>query len=204
MIAAAPTLQPELSFDEESHSYRWRGEVIRGVTSMLARCGLVDSAWFTEQAAIRGQAVHQAVHYCNEGRLDWDTITDEVAPYLAAWIDFCAMHQFKPWLNETPLASAEMRYAGTLDCVGSMNEEMVLIDLKTMLVPVKRTVPWWHIQRRLYMRLLDEEMGIASASTSLNVILSPKGYRIPTDTLTDEIADQMADAILLLNKLKGR
>lgn len=202
MIAAAPTLQPELSFSEDDHVYKWRGTIIPGVTSMLSKCGLVDSAWFHEQAAIRGQAVHAAIHLYNEGRLDWDSLSDEIAPYLVQWIEFCAAHKVETIYSEVRLVSAADMFGGTVDWIGLVDDDTKLIDFKTMLKP-RRAAPWWAIQLALYRRLVSESLNIAPPQ-SMNLILTPETYRLARPAITTAESHEASLAVITLSKLKGR
>jgi hypothetical protein len=41
-----------------------------------------------EKARERGQKVHEATQYFDEGRLDWSTVDPSLLPYVSAWLAF--------------------------------------------------------------------------------------------------------------------
>jgi len=79
-----------LTFDEPSHVYRWRGEVVPSVTQILSP--LVNYAMVPpealERARLLGQAVHRMTELHDLDDLDEDSLTPEMLPYLAGWKKF--------------------------------------------------------------------------------------------------------------------
>lgn len=204
MIAAAPLLQPELRFDPESHSYFWKGERLPGVTEIIGSLGLIGgSDWFTEASAERGNDVHKTTLLYDEGRLDFDTLSDEMAGYLTAWIAFRAEHKFEPIHCELPLAHPRMGFAGTLDRIGLMGDVETLPDIKTMAQPCRKQKPHWALQLALYAWLARLN-GFGADLCRINVILCPDGrYRIPNAAMDYEAADDLAECCLKLWRAKN-
>lgn len=127
-----------LVFEEHTHTYTLDGEVVPSVTGILKATGIIDftgiPAGVLESARTRGTTVHAAVHYFNEGDLDVDGFYrdfPEYAPYLRAWVSFCEQRRFRAVLNEHRVASRKHRVAGTLDCLGWLDDRAVLLDFAT-------------------------------------------------------------------------
>lgn len=122
-----------LAFDAGSHTYRWNGEPVPGVTSILAP--LTDfervPAVVLQAAADFGRAVHLACELHDIGDLDEDALDPELRPYLAGWKRFSAEHAVQ-WIDiERPVYNAAMRYAGTPDRVGAVAGSLAVVDIKT-------------------------------------------------------------------------
>jgi len=83
-----------LTFEPLTHTYRLNGTILPSVTQILQRAGLIDFSSvpgaILQAAKDRGSAVHQALHYYNEGDLDAAFTTDfpQYAGYLSAWVRF--------------------------------------------------------------------------------------------------------------------
>jgi hypothetical protein len=109
-----------LTFDEPTHTYRWKGAVVPSVTQLLHH--LYSFAHVSpeqmEAAQLRGSDVHLMCQYHDEDRLDIDQFTPEVRAYLPAWVRF--LHENRPiWTHiEQPLYQPLFGYAGTPDRVG--------------------------------------------------------------------------------------
>lgn len=136
-----------LTFDEAKHEYRLgvSGPVIDSVTQILkavgiSRYGRPGTELFDTPAMQRGKAVHRATELFDKEVLDFATVTDDVMPYLMAWIDFREKTGFQPSLIEQQVFHRIYSYAGTLDREGTMGPnpyvkfhrgQRVVIDIKT-------------------------------------------------------------------------
>jgi len=168
---------PQLEFNEAEHAYYVGGERLLNVTQVLAELGMVDTRFFTEEARLRGQAVHLACQYDDEGVLNEDDLDPVLAPYLEAWRRFVADYEFEAELIEKRLWSAAYRYAGTVDRVGKArianngaDKRRVAIDLKT-----GAALPAYPLQLAGYVNLLDEP----TSYLRLKVELKPTGkYKV--------------------------
>lgn len=136
-----------LVFDAERHAYLLDGRVIPSVTQILAAEGIIDGQWYTEEGRRRGDHVHLALRYLDEGRLDEDSVTDEVRPYLEAWGRFLSETGFICLQIERPFVCEALGYAGTPDRVGWMDGGKILsvIDIKT-----GSPEPWHALQTAAY------------------------------------------------------
>jgi hypothetical protein len=127
-----------LTFDAGPHTYTLDGVVVPSVTGILQASGLIDFTGIPESileaARVRGTRVHEAVHFYNEGDLDVDQFRidfPEYVGYLEGWFSFCAQRHFVPVLNECRIASRRHQVAGTLDTLGELDGEAVLLDYAT-------------------------------------------------------------------------
>ncbi|MGE0289340.1 MAG: hypothetical protein AB7I42_24090 [Bradyrhizobium sp.] len=108
-----------LTFDPATHAYTFAGKRVASVTQILADVGMIDSRWFTEGAALRGTYVAQAVAWDMRDELDYDTLDEELKPYVDAAREFRAKVNFVPRLIEHPVYCEAWNYAGMLDVAGS-------------------------------------------------------------------------------------
>jgi len=131
----------ELRFIEETHEYFLGLEKLPSVTRILQDVGFVNTDFFTEEAAIRGTAVHMATQYLDEGCLDWDTVAEEYLGYVDAYRKFKRDSGFKPIISEGMDYHRTMKYAGQFDLVGELNRRHVIIDKKTGVEQY-----WWKYQ----------------------------------------------------------
>lgn len=136
-----------LVFDPERHAYILDGRVIPSVTQILTAEGIINGQWYTEDGRRRGGHVHLALRYLDEGRLDEDSVTDEVRPYLEAWGRFLSETGFICLQIERPFVCEALGYAGTPDRVGWMDGGKILsvIDIKT-----GSPEPWHALQTAAY------------------------------------------------------
>ncbi len=133
---------PALQFDEASHTYTLGARQLPSVTQIL---DVLDSEWkdyvdpvALEEAKIRGRHIHRMVELDVRGDLDEATVAPSYQGYLRQWRKFLAETQYKPLVAEQQVYHDEHGYAGTLDQVGMMGSQFLLLDLKTGVIP--RTV----------------------------------------------------------------
>ncbi len=122
-----------LTFDAETHVYRFRGEVVPGVTSILKP--LQDFSCVPvavlEAASSFGTAVHLACELWDKGVLDEDLLDPALVPYLAGWKQFSADHAVKWEMIEEQVYHPGLRYAGTLDRFGIVSNALAVVDIKS-------------------------------------------------------------------------
>ena len=79
-----------IEFDEATHTYRDKGVLVPGVTSILSP--LSDFSFVNpdvlEAASAFGTAVHLACELWDNGQLDEDALDPALVPYLAGWKQF--------------------------------------------------------------------------------------------------------------------
>lgn len=125
----------ELQFFEEGHRYVVAGEEIPSVTTVLSAQGIGADFTMVDEATLefaknRGVAVHAAVQFLLEDRLDWSTVDERIVPYLQAFERFRKATGFEPIEVEQPLFDPGLRIAGTPDMWGWMGNRRVVVDLK--------------------------------------------------------------------------
>lgn len=139
-----------LTFDDRTHEYRWDGRVVPSVTQVLKGSGFIDDQWFTEDARMRGSAVHLAIELLEEGALDWSTVDERILPHLAAYEAFRREMNFRPILVEEKGYHPIYGYAGRPDCPGVLNGKLAVVDLKT-----GARQNWMGLQLAAYAELLE-------------------------------------------------
>ncbi len=140
-----------LTFDADTHTYTKDGRVLPSVTQILQGAGIVDTTWFTEEAAWRGSIVHRCCHLDDEGDLEEGTVPEEARGYLDAWRLFKAQVPMNFISIEHPLCSG--LYAGTPD----RDAEWAVIDIKTGAI-----LPWVGLQLAAYSELIRQEAPLAT------------------------------------------
>lgn len=115
------------------------------VTDILRRAGLVDAAWFTEEARDRGSAVHMAAHYLDERDLDWGSVPPDVLPRLRQYQRF--LDEVRPEILsiEEEVTNEVFGYCGHLDRRVIINGREGVLDLKA-----PSRAAWQAIQLALY------------------------------------------------------
>lgn len=189
-----------LAFDAETHVYMVNGRAVPSVTQLLERHGLVNTEWFTDEARARGTAVHAAIHYLDEGTLDWDSVDPRIKGYLCAYERFVYETQFESYISERPLASAKYHYAGTLDRLGWLHKLLTLIDFKS-----GKHVAANEIQLEFYRRLCIEnhdELGLSpNEHIGMQIVeLREDGkYKLPPAIIQPHRLQAITNSILTLN-----
>jgi hypothetical protein len=120
---------PNLTLDEETHTYELYGRRLISVTQALS---LVDDRrgidpWYME----RGRLIHLAAEYLDLGVLDDDTIDPQIEGYLRAYKKFLDDTHFTIVDVERKLYHPTHLYAGKIDRIGTLNGDGDIIDLKS-------------------------------------------------------------------------
>lgn len=138
-----------LTFDADIHAYHLNGVRLPSVTQVLFEAGLVDTAWYTDEARLRGTYVHAALALDHEGELDDDTLDPALAPYVTAWREYKRDAAIQVLSYEQPVCDPERGYAGTYDVIVTDATVMppLLIDVKS-----GEPEPWAELQTAAYAR----------------------------------------------------
>lgn len=143
-----------LTFDEASHTYRFMGGMVPGVTSILrplsSFAGIAPDVLAAK--ADLGRRVHLACQLDDEDDLDEESVQPEVAPYLAAWRQFRADTGCAVLLVEKRVFEPIYQFAGTLDRVLGFRGANWLVDLKTSFTTPMTAGP----QTAAYQRALGD------------------------------------------------
>jgi hypothetical protein len=149
-------LDPALTFDSASHTYRVGGVIVPGVTSLLESlhsfAGVDHDV--LEAAKHRGSSVHAACHYLDDDDLDEARLKVEqpdVHAYLAGYRKFLRDCTPNYTAIEVPVYHPTLRFAGTPDRIGELTYggkriPRAVIDLKTSLA----SHPCWAMQCAAY------------------------------------------------------
>jgi hypothetical protein len=137
-----------LSFDPIAHRYSHGARELISVTQALKEAGVIETRWYTDEAAQRGTAVHHAIaaHWNQDRSATWD---GEVEPYFQAYLRFVRETGVLFEQVERQVCDLTLGYAGTFDALGMLHEQRVLCDFKTGTTPA-----WAGIQLAGYRRLL--------------------------------------------------
>lgn len=122
-----------LTFDAETHVYRFKGEVVPSVTGILKPLQDFSSVPVSvlEAASNFGTAVHLACELWDKNVLDEDLLDPALAPYLAGWKQFSADHAVEWEMIEEQVYHPGLRYAGTLDRYGMVSGDRTVLDIKS-------------------------------------------------------------------------
>jgi hypothetical protein len=125
-----------LTFDEASHTYHFDGQLVPGVTSILAP--LTDFGFVAPEilqaAQAFGKAVHKACELDDLGTLDGSSLDPALEPYLCGWQKFSEENEVDWAMIEAPVFHPKMRYAGTLDRFGKVKGDPAVVDIKSSAV----------------------------------------------------------------------
>jgi len=122
----------DLVYNPEMHEYFLDDQRLPSVTQVLSSTGILDfsqiPAHLLEAACERGDEVHEALRYHDEGFYE----PEGEEPYLRAYVQFKNDMGFVPALIEHSVYHRNPDYAGTLDRWGPANGEAgVLMEFKT-------------------------------------------------------------------------
>lgn len=163
-----------LHLDEATHAYTLDGRPIRSVTQILSDVGIIDTRWYTPEAALRGKYVHEATHYHDEGSLAMDSLDPQIAPYVQGWIDFRKTTGFRPLLIEQRIWHS-CGYAGTLDRAGFLGDRFILIDIKSGSLPSWAGMQTSGYEFGLVERILAKEIDAPIPKGRMAVQLTREG-----------------------------
>lgn len=123
----------DLTFDPTLHEYRMRGERWPSVTEVLEPLLQLEGIpkAMLRAAADFGSNVHAACHLSNVGNLDWDSLDEELRPYVNAWRKFVTETGAVVLASELRIAHPKIKYAGTLDAIVRWKGRQHVLDIKT-------------------------------------------------------------------------
>ncbi len=124
----------DFTFDEKDHIYRLDGRILPGVTKTLEH-NFGTRPYWSEWHAERGKAMHLAIHYMAENRLDWNTVDDRIKSRLSAFQKFLDETGYVIRYSEIKLFSRRYRFAGTLDLILEGDQGLLLADIKSSIEP---------------------------------------------------------------------
>lgn len=122
---------------DNNHIYRLDNMVIPGFSQIVQDLGLVDLS-MVKPDDLRfkrevGTAVHKAIFLHNAGRLNMDSLDENVTPYFNSWLKFIELYHPKilTQYSEKPICSVKWRYGVTPDIVAELKPGNTIIELKS-------------------------------------------------------------------------
>jgi len=164
---------------DADHRYWLNDRELISVTTALKEAGMVDTAWFSLDAAERGTYVHQACDLLDDDNLG------SYLPTVNGYVD--AYRQFQQDLNpawmqrERAVCDAVLGYAGTLDRAGYLRGRWSLLDIKT-----GPPAPWHGLQLAAYARLALSPDGLKPDRFDLYLTKHGTYRLVKQDARTDE------------------
>lgn len=122
-----------LTFNEKEHRYYYNGQPVISVTQILRPISNEIYKNIPQKnmdiAAERGSNIHFAIELYN--KFGAKEVSPENEGYLEAYIKFAKDFSHKPLKNEYMVYS-KLGFAGTLDNLGEVNNELCLVDYKNV------------------------------------------------------------------------
>lgn len=143
---------PQVRYDPETHRTFIGDRELVHVTAAIKEAGLCGAGYYTDAARDRGTAVHLACQYYDEGTLDPDTVSDEIRPYLDAYVAFKVALNPEYSAIESFLFEPLRGYCGTADRV-TRKPYLGVWDIKS-----GSAEPWHALQTAAYLSMLMEPM----------------------------------------------
>lgn len=147
-------MNPELSFDAETHTYAIKGKAVPSVSAVLEPLQELDGIPrdVLEHARILGQHVHTACAMMVNKVLEWRTLDLKLVPYVQAAKKFIEENEIKVLAAEYRMADDGLKFAGTLDLLGVFRRYTCVFDWKaTSMMPRTagpQTAAYDHLYRR--------------------------------------------------------
>lgn len=184
----------QLLFFDSGHRYTLDGVEIPSVSELcrfISREVYGTVAQYTlDMAADRGTRVHKATEALDVyGKVE---VTDDIAPYVQAYLKFRQDHDIKWNMVERSIANKSERYAGTVDRYGTLDGAKALVDLKTTYTVHKRLAI---AQLNLYRWMIESEGHAVEKQYILH--LKKDGYKL----VEIEKNDDVPSALLTLHRL---
>lgn len=138
-------------YDPKTHTYKIDGRIVPSVTQALKESGIIDTTPYSMEAAIRGTTIHEACQFLDENDLDEKSVDPSIVPYVSAYQKFLKDKKPRIISIEQAVYNKSYFYAGTLDRIVSMNDDLFVIDIKT-----GQPANWWPLQLSGYSLCLSE------------------------------------------------
>lgn len=122
-----------LTFTKETHQYLWDGKEVPSVSKLLKTSGLAPSGnFYTAGSAERGTEIHSHTEAFDHGFLTLEDMADHAyRGFIEAWVTFKLQTGFKPLAIEARIFSPSLWLAGTVDRLGMIGSEGVILDIKS-------------------------------------------------------------------------
>jgi hypothetical protein len=169
-------------FDAETHTYTRNNRKVPSVTQILTPL-YGDLRYVSEDLLAYkseiGQAVHKACELEALNLLDEETVVPPISLYLQQYRQFVRDTGFIAQDAELRVYSA-LGYAGTLDLIGILRGEKVLIDIKT----TAQISPAVALQTAAYAAAYNEQKGVTPVNKRYALRLGEDFYRLHPYTVS--------------------
>jgi len=123
------------NFTEKDHKYFLDGTEIPSVTQVLQEAGLINLEWVDKEVlkakALFGTKVHKTTELYDKGTLDIAELHPTLSGYLNGWVKFRNDYDFIPTYIEIMLFHKLYKFAGRIDRVGCLGDDLALVDIKS-------------------------------------------------------------------------
>ncbi len=166
-----------LEFDADTHTYSRGGITLPSVTTILRP--LYDFSRVNDEvmaaACEFGTHVHATCELYDLDDLDEESLDPALAEYLDGWKKFRAETGFRVAANEQVVEARIHGYSivGTLDRVGFLGDDRVLIDLKTSAALSPVTGPQTAAYANAYTAMTGHKI-----KRRYGLLLKPGGYKL--------------------------
>ena len=155
----------DLTFNEQDHTYWWKiKQQLLAITSVLKLANVLDAYVYgtNEVPLTRGSFVHEATTFVDSETLNWETLDDQLVPYVKAYAAFKEECLPKWSMTEHALGDPALGIAGTLDRYGTFvppgqkRKRLTILDIKT--TSTGAMADWHGIQLAGYWHLLTHHL----------------------------------------------
>ena len=182
----------DLTLDKATHTYRYKGNMVPGTTTVLADVGIICYAHVEDRYRDRGVLIHEATELDDAGALD-EVICEEsgIMGWVRAWQGW--KDQFEPEFPCTEQAhyDPELRVAGTWDRGCRARDHFGPLDIKS------GDPEDWHIIQLASYASMDDTLTSsangAKARRAWNVYLREDGQFKNVDYDANELAEAAKD-----------
>jgi hypothetical protein len=143
-------LHGDFRFSAETHIYTVGGVIVPAVSTIVqhahrAAGGSSGGPWFTDEHRERGKAVHAATLALDQSSLEYDDLLKWLKPawqpFFFAYFEFRKHCRCQWALMEQARVHRALKFAGTPDRVGTLNDWPAILELKT-----GSPAPWHGVQ----------------------------------------------------------
>jgi hypothetical protein len=136
-----------LTFEADTHTYRWNGVKVPGVTTIIGdyirieaggvlyhvdrHTGQVIRSDVMEDAAAKGHDLHRCCQLTIQGGLDKEALDADYQRPVAQFEKWLELYKPQILYTECPFYSARYGYAGTIDIIAMIKKKLCFIDIKT-------------------------------------------------------------------------
>ena len=192
-----------LTFDEESHTYRFKGGKVPGVTSVLEDVGISDFSMVSQEVLAQAQALGTEVHKLIEDSNKSENVnecSDEAMSRLLQYDQFVHDFGLEVIESEVKLFSDKYMYAGTCDLICKLKkigDGPVLIDFKTGSPTISHKV-----QTAAYEYAYKKDK--RSKMDRYTLYLSRDGYKLSEPYKSRQDFDVFLSALTIYNYKRGK